>query len=111
MRAGVFAASDAVVSGTHSAETTRRALPSMRTANSPGVRLASGFPWLSTTATSTDLTSTEDLKRGCCASPCCADSGSAANINVHAIRIDRARAVIFLVTRGISVALEPDLGG
>src|SRR4029453_13006255 len=110
MRAGVFASADDVASGTHSAETTRRALPSMRTENSAGVRLASGFPWLSTTATSTDVTSTDDLKRGCCASPCCAASGSAANIKLHAKRIDRARAVIFLVTRGIPAALEPDTG-
>src|SRR4029453_4489589 len=110
MRAGVFASADDVVSGTHSAEATRRALPSMRTENSAGARLASGLPRLSTTAAAPDAPATDDLKRGCCASPCCAASGSAANIKVHAKRIDRARAVIFLVTRGIPAALEPDTG-
>jgi hypothetical protein len=57
-------------SGTHSAVTTRRALPSILTTKSAGVRPASGLPRSSTTVTSSDVTSTDDWKLGgggCCA--------------------------------------------
>src|SRR5712692_3467847 len=61
------------VSGIHSADTTRRGAPSMRTVKSAGVRFASGFPRSSTTLTSSEVTSIDAWKLGF-GGCCCADT-------------------------------------
>src|SRR5215216_1936351 len=71
---GAGAGADAsAISGTHSADTTRRGFPSIRTRKSAGVRPGTGLPLSSTTVTSSDVTSTDDWKLGFAG--CCADDG------------------------------------
>ena len=57
--AAAGAAAGAATSDTHSALTTRRGEPSMRTVKSAGVRVVIGCPRSSTTPTSSEVTSTE----------------------------------------------------
>ena len=68
--AGTGGASPDGCRDTHSAVTTRRGFPSIRTTKSAGERLVIGLPVPSTTDTSSDATSTDDRNRGgscgCC---------------------------------------------
>src|SRR6185436_4674712 len=66
-------AEPSAMSGTHSADTTRRGFPSIRTRKSAGVRPRTGFPLSSTTVTSSDVTSTDDWKLGLGGGCCCDD--------------------------------------
>ena len=62
-----------VTSDTHSALTTRRGLPSMRTLKSAGVSVVTGLPRSSTTVTSIEVSSTPVWKRGGCGDGCAAE--------------------------------------
>ena len=58
------AASPCLMREIHSADTTRRRLPSIRTMNSPGTSVVIGLPRSSTTVTSIEVTSTDVWNRG-----------------------------------------------